>query len=239
MRQAGRPDRPRTGRWDPSRPGQTVSWAPPTSSVRLKILREHRVRAAERVRKLERVQLAPAPARGIAAVAVGEAVDRGAQRVERELVPGAADQLLIALGPEFEQVRLPAPGRADVGEEAVVRAVEPALGEVAITDHGAGELARQPQRERLVDRRRDRVRRHPPVPAAQALDRRRSRWSRGRSRASRCAVSRPGSESMSVCMALKAVEIVLVGGGEDVLDPARPVAVELVADDVMRGSPRE
>ena len=47
----------------------------------------------------------------------------------------------IALLPERQHVRLPAPGRGDVGHEAVVGAVEPALGEVAVADRRARHLA--------------------------------------------------------------------------------------------------
>ena len=117
------------------------------------------------------MDVAPAPALGVGAEAVAEVVEGAAERFQHELVPGAADQLLVALLPEVHQVRVPAPGRGDVRGEAVVGAVEPALAEVAVADRGAGDLARQPQQEGLVDRAGDRVGVEPPVPAAQALDR--------------------------------------------------------------------
>ena len=108
---------------------------------------------------------------GVGAEAVAEVVEGAAQRLEHELVPGPADQLLVALLPELHQVRVPAPGRGDVRGEAVVGAVEPALGEVAVADRRARHLAREAQQEGLVDRAGDRVRVEPPVPAAQPLDR--------------------------------------------------------------------
>ena len=128
---------------------------PPGWRVRLKIHSETGWSRPERVRELERVDVAPAPALGVGAEALLEVVERAAQRLQHELVPGAADQLLVALIPEREQVGVPAPRRGDVGDEAVVGPVEVALGEVAVADRRAGELARQPQQEGLVDRARD------------------------------------------------------------------------------------
>ena len=133
-----------------------------------------------------------------------------------------------------EHVRLPAPRRADVGHEAVLGPVEPAGGEVAVADHGARELAREAKRELLVDRRRDRVGRHPAVPAAQPLD-----------RPPLALVARaqpdepvggldPGQREHVGLQLGERVEVVALAGGEHVLDPPRPVAVEPVAADVVR-----
>jgi hypothetical protein len=58
-----------------------------------------------------------------------------------------------------------------VRDEAVIGPVEVALGEVAIADRRASELARQPQQERLIDRSGHGLRAQPPVPALQPLDR--------------------------------------------------------------------
>ena len=56
-------------------------------------------------------------------------------------------------------------GDVTCAHEAVVRAVEPTLGEVAVADRQPRHLAREPQRERLIDRRRDRVRGPSPRPS--------------------------------------------------------------------------
>src|SRR5687767_12860719 len=68
-------------------------------------------------------------------------------------------------------MRLPPPRRGDVRRETVVGAIEPALGEVPVADRLAGDGAGEAERERLIDRRRDRAGAHPPVPASQPLDR--------------------------------------------------------------------
>src|SRR5262249_15261189 len=126
---------------------------------------------AERVGEVERVDLSPAPVLWVRAEAVLEVVERAPQGLERELVPGTVDQDVVALLPESEQVAVPAPGRGDVGDEAVVRAVEVALGEVAVADRGTGELSRQAKHERLVDGPGDRLRPERPIPALQPLER--------------------------------------------------------------------
>ena len=118
---------------------------------------QQRVGLAERVRELHLVDLAPAPALGVGAEALLEVVEGAGQGFQHELVPGAADQLLVAFLPERHQVRVPAPGRGDVGREAVVGAVEPALAEVAVADRRARHLAGQAQQEGLVDRAGDRL----------------------------------------------------------------------------------
>src|SRR5665811_198201 len=87
---------------------------------------QQRVGLAERVRELHLVDPAPAPGLRVGAEALAEVVEGAAQRLQHELVPGAADQLLVAFLPEQHQVRVPAPGRGDVRGEAVVGAVEPA-----------------------------------------------------------------------------------------------------------------
>ena len=125
-----------------------------------------------------------------------------------------------------------------MGDESVVGAIEPALRQIAVLDRGPGDLARQPQGERLVDRRRDRFRAHPPVPGAQALDRRQlaliSRPQPGQP-ASRLQARKREHVRLH---RLEALQIVLGLRGDQLLDPARPVAVQVVAGDVVRDSPR-
>src|SRR5262249_22492443 len=111
---------------------------------------QQRVRLAKWVSELQLVHLSPAPALRVRAEAVAELVERAAQSLQGELLPGAADQHLVALLPELHQVRVPARGRGDVRGEAVVGAIEPALAEVAVANRGAGHLARQAQQECLV-----------------------------------------------------------------------------------------
>ena len=123
----------------------TVSWAPPTSSVRLSSLRQQRIGARRaRAGTRARATLPPAPARRGRSRSGrrGRRSRRAASRA-RARPRDAADQLLVALLPEGQQVRLPAPGRGDVGDEAVVGAVQPALGEVTVADRGARDLARR------------------------------------------------------------------------------------------------
>src|SRR3954462_15306249 len=115
--------------------------------------------------------MAPAPPLWVGPEALLEVVERAAQSLESELVPGAADQLLVGLVPELEQMGVPAPGGGDVGDEAVVGPVEVALGEIAVADGRPGELAGQAKQERLVDRSRHRPGAEGPIPALQALDR--------------------------------------------------------------------
>src|SRR5680860_1606110 len=55
---------------------------------------------SQRMGELHLVDLAPAPALRVGAEAITEIVERAAQRLQHELVPGAADQLLVALLPE-------------------------------------------------------------------------------------------------------------------------------------------
>src|SRR4029077_11714579 len=132
---------------------------------------QQRIGFAERMGELHLVDVAPAPALGVGAEAIAEVVERAGQRLQYELVPGAADQPLVAFLPEVHQVRVPAPGRGDVRREAVVSAVEPALAEVPVANRRAGNLARQPQQESLVDRAGDRAGVEAAVPATQPLDR--------------------------------------------------------------------
>jgi hypothetical protein len=113
----------------------------------------------------------PAPPLRIRAEALLEIVERPAQRLESELVPGAADQLLVSLLPELEQVGVPAPRRGDVRDEAVVGSIEITLGEIPVADRRPGELPGQPEQERLVDRAGHGPRAESAVPALQSLER--------------------------------------------------------------------
>ena len=54
----------------------------------------------------------------------------------------------------------------------------------------------------------------------------RSRWPAGASRPSRRAASSPRIERLSDCIALEALDVVLVGLSQQLLDPLRPEAVD-------------
>jgi hypothetical protein len=121
-----------------------------------------------------------------------------------------------------------------VGGEAVVVAVEPALAEVAVADRAAGDLARQPQQERLVDGPRDRVRVEPAVPAAQPLDRAALALA-ARVQAGKTARRLDAGDRVVVGLdRLEALEVVLLGRLDQFFDPLRPEAVEPFAGDVVR-----
>ena len=118
--------------------------------------------------------------------------------------------------------------------EAVVGAVEPALAEVAVADRRAGDFARQPQQEGLVDRAGDRVGVEPPVPAAQPLERAHLALPGGAQPAEPPRRLQAGDREVVGLHRLEALEVVLVAGAQQFLDPPRPEAVEPVAGDVVR-----
>src|SRR5262249_5539921 len=113
----------------------------------------------------------PLPALRVGAEALLQVIERASKRLEDEVVPGAADQLLVSLPPESQQVGVPAPGGGDVGEEAVVGAIQVAVRKVAVADRGAGALPPQAQQEGLVDGPGHARGAEPAIPALQRLER--------------------------------------------------------------------
>ena len=157
------------------------------------------------------------------------------QRLQHELVPGPADQLLVAFLPELHQVRVPAPGRGDVRGEAVVGAVEPALAEVAVADRARG----RPRAPGAAGRPGRSCRRSSPGRAARpscaaARSRCSSRWPRGRQAAEPPRRLEPGQREVVGLHRLEALEVVLVARPQQLLDPLGAEAVEPVAGDVVR-----
>ena len=66
--------------------------------------------SAEGVGEVKRVDAAPLPSLRIRAEALLQVIERAAQGLEDEFVPGPADQILVALLPEAQEMRVPAPG---------------------------------------------------------------------------------------------------------------------------------
>src|SRR5207253_5350167 len=138
---------------------------------------EECVRATERVSELDSVHAPPAPAALVTAETLLETVERGRERLERDLVPrsalgprGRCEPARVTLVPELEQPRLKAPRRRDHFEQAHGRLAEVALDELLVGHRRASDILRERDGEGVIDRARDRVRVEPPVPALQALD---------------------------------------------------------------------
>src|SRR5439155_3621640 len=90
-----------------------------------------RVRVGKRMRELDTVDFAPAPALGTAAEPLLEAVERAGQRLERDLVPGGTfrvggggEPARVTLVPQPQQAGVEAPGRGHHRDQAEKRSVE-------------------------------------------------------------------------------------------------------------------
>src|SRR4051794_35985840 len=122
--------------------------------------------------ELDPVDPAPGPARRVGAIALLELVERGRQRLERQLVPRVpADELWIGLVPQLDQPRLETPRRGHHRRESELRARAPAFRVVRVTDHRLGHGAREVCGERRVDGSRDRPGIEAVIPALQPLER--------------------------------------------------------------------
>ena len=219
----------------------TVSWPPGAGRRRdssRSISRDAiAVAVGERVHEADLVRAAPAPALGVRAVA------RPRGRRARSTAPSTASSSqsrppISSGSPSSHSSIRRAWKRHGDGvhrREAELRLRSPALGVVRVADRRLRDEHGEVVREEVVDRRRRRSRSSRRW--SQLLSRsiaRTSRWCGGRRRASRCAVSSPGIEKHVELDAREVVERVVLALGQQLLDPLRAPAVEVLAGDVVR-----
>ena len=190
---------------------------------------------AERVGEAQPVHAAPLPSRGIRPVAGLELVERRPERFEREIVPRhAADQLGVAFLPQLQQPRLEPPRRGGHRREAQLRLRDPAVGLIVVADDGPGDGAREVDREHLVDRARNGVGVEARVPASQPLDRADLALAVGPQPGEPRARLGAGNRVHVGLDSREVIERVALALAQELLDPHRPVAVQVLAGDVVR-----
>ena len=158
-----------------------------------------------------------------------ELVHRGAQRLARHLVPGAAaEEVWVGLLPELQQVRVEAPRRGGHRGESEQRLGPPALRVGLIADRRLGHQAGEVDDEHLVTRTPPRSRGRAGNPSRAGPRPRGRRRPPGRAAAARF---RPGDRVEVVLDAAEVVERAFPLR-QQLIDPGRPVAVEVLARDV-------